>query len=102
MGKLQDKIAIITGAASGIGQACAELFAREGAKVVVADIQDEAGELVAKEIGGRYLHVDVTDPAQVEGMIKGTVEELGVVLGRVDEMHWLSERVIARLTGAVD
>jgi NAD(P)-dependent dehydrogenase (short-subunit alcohol dehydrogenase family) len=79
MGKLQDKIAIITGAASGIGQACAELFAREGAKVVVADIQDEAGELVAKEVGGRYRHVDVTDPAQVEGMIKGTVDEFGRV-----------------------
>ena len=79
MGKLQDKITIITGAASGIGKACAELFAREGAKVVIADIQDDAGEPVAEEIDGRYLHVDVTDPAQVEGMIKGTVEELGRV-----------------------
>ena len=79
MGKLQDKIAIITGAASGIGQACAETFAREGAKVVIADIQDEAGELVAKEVGGRYLHVDLTDPARVEGMIKSAVEEFGRV-----------------------
>ena len=44
MGKLQGKIAVITGAASGIGEGCAELFAREGATVVVADIQDEAGQ----------------------------------------------------------
>ncbi len=77
MGKLQDRIAIITGAASGIGKACAELFAEEGATVVIADIQDEPGELVAEDISGRYLHIDVTDPAQVEGMIKSAVEEFG-------------------------
>jgi NAD(P)-dependent dehydrogenase (short-subunit alcohol dehydrogenase family) len=79
MGKLQDRIAIITGAASGIGKACAELFAEEGAKVIIADIQDQAGERVANDIGGRYLHVDATDPAQVEGMIKSAVEEFGRV-----------------------
>ena len=77
MGKLQDRIAIITGAASGIGEACAELFAREGAKVIVADIQDQAGERVAKDIGGCYLHVDLTDPTQVEGVIKSAVQEYG-------------------------
>jgi NAD(P)-dependent dehydrogenase (short-subunit alcohol dehydrogenase family) len=79
MGKLRDKIAIVTGGASGIGEACAELFAREGAKVVIADIQDDAGELVAKEIGGHYMHVDLIDPSQVEGMITATVEKLGRV-----------------------
>jgi NAD(P)-dependent dehydrogenase (short-subunit alcohol dehydrogenase family) len=77
MGKLQEKIAIITGAASGIGKGCAELFAQEGATVVVTDIQDEAGQELADAIGGAYLHVDVTDPASVEGMIKSTVERYG-------------------------
>jgi NAD(P)-dependent dehydrogenase (short-subunit alcohol dehydrogenase family) len=77
MGKLQDKIAIITGAASGIGKGCAELFAEEGATVVVTDIQDEAGQQLADAIGGAYLHVDVTDPASVEGMVKSTVERFG-------------------------
>ena len=77
MGKLQDKIVIITGAASGIGKGCAELFAQEGATVVVTDIQDEAGQKLADAIGGAYLHVDVTDPASVEAMIKSTVERYG-------------------------
>ena len=74
MAKLQDKIAIITGGAAGIGKACAELFNAEGATVVVADIQDEPGQQLADAIGGAYLHVDVTDPASVETMIKSTVE----------------------------
>ena len=77
MGKLQEKITIITGAASGIGKGCAELFAQEGATVVVTDIQDEAGQELADAIGGAYLHVDVTDPASVEAMIKNTVERYG-------------------------
>ena len=77
MSKLQDKVAVITGAASGLGKGCAELFAREGATVVVADIQDEAGEKFADSIGGMYLHVDVTDPASVEGMIASAAERYG-------------------------
>ncbi len=77
MGKLQDKIAIITGAASGLGKGMAELFAAEGAKVVVADIEDEAGQELAGAIGGTYLHCDVTDPASVEGLIQGTVDRYG-------------------------
>jgi len=77
MGKLQDKITIVTGAASGIGQECAELFAREGAKVLVADIQDEPGQKIADAVGGTYLHVDVSDPASVEGMIQSAVDRYG-------------------------
>jgi NAD(P)-dependent dehydrogenase (short-subunit alcohol dehydrogenase family) len=77
MGKLQDKITIVTGAASGIGQECAELFAEEGAKVVVADIQDEPGQKIADALGGLYLHVDVSDPASVEAMIQSSVDRYG-------------------------
>lgn len=79
MGKLQDKIAVITGAASGLGAGCAELFAREGAKVVVADLQDEAAAELADEIGGCALHVDVTAPESVEKMIADTIERYGRV-----------------------
>jgi NAD(P)-dependent dehydrogenase (short-subunit alcohol dehydrogenase family) len=74
MGKLQDKIAIITGAASGLGQGIAELFAQEGATVVVADIQEDAGKQLADELGGMFVQVDVTDPASVEAMIQSVVD----------------------------
>jgi NAD(P)-dependent dehydrogenase (short-subunit alcohol dehydrogenase family) len=74
MGKLQDKIAIITGAASGLGKGIAELFAQEGATVVVADIQEDAGKQLADELGGMFVQVDVTDPASVEAMIQSVVD----------------------------
>ena len=65
MGKLDGKVAIVTGGASGIGAGCAEILAREGAQVIITDIQDHKGETLAADIakaGGkaRYLHHDVT------------------------------------------
>ena len=63
VGRLEGKIALVTGGASGIGAATARIFAREGAKVVVTDVQDALGEKVAKEIGALYLHQDTTDEA---------------------------------------
>jgi len=77
MGRLQDKIAIITGAASGLGKGMAELFAAEGATVVIADLQDEAGQKLADSLGGTYLQCDVTDAASVEAMIKAAVDRHG-------------------------
>ena len=77
MGKLQDRIAIVTGGGSGIGRACAELFAAEGAKLVIADIDEQVGRTAAKDVGGLYLQVDVTDPSSVEAMIETSVEKLG-------------------------
>ncbi len=77
MGKLENRIVIITGAASGLGHGMAELFAAEGAKVVIADLQDEAGQELAHRLGGTYLRCDVTDPASVEGMIQSTVDRHG-------------------------
>lgn len=84
MGRLQDKIAIITGAASGIGRASARMFAAEGATVVVADIRAEAAETVAHEIeglGGRALPmtVDVGEESQLAAMIDGTIAEFGQI-----------------------
>lgn len=62
MGRLEGRIALVTGSARGTGAATARLFAREGARVLIADVRDEAGEAVAAEIGdaARYRHLDVT------------------------------------------
>ncbi|MBA2307225.1 SDR family NAD(P)-dependent oxidoreductase, partial [Candidatus Dependentiae bacterium] len=62
-GRVQKKVALITGAAQGIGKETAIVLAREGAIVVVSDINDSLGQMVAKEIGGEciYLHLDVAN-----------------------------------------
>ena len=67
-GRLEGKVAVITGAASGIGRASAVRFAKEGAHVVVADLAEGPGTAVAEEIGGLYVHAEVTDPDSVEAM----------------------------------
>jgi NAD(P)-dependent dehydrogenase (short-subunit alcohol dehydrogenase family) len=77
--RLEGKTAIITGAASGIGKGVAELFVGEGANVVVADLNEEAGHEVVAELGDktRFLKVDVTSDEQVKGMIDFAVSEFG-------------------------
>jgi 3-oxoacyl-[acyl-carrier protein] reductase len=81
--RLQDKVAVVTGAASGFGEGIARRFAAEGAKVVLADLNDPAGEAIAAEIGAAgggattYVHADVTDSAQVKAMIGAAVENFG-------------------------
>ena len=65
MGRLDNKVAIITGAASGIGRATAVRFAAEGAKVVVADLSEETGAALAQELNGLYVHVNVADEESV-------------------------------------
>src|SRR3990170_4050401 len=76
------KVAIITGAASGIGKASALLFAREGAKVVVADVTDELGKETVKminESGGKaiFVHTDVSKVEDVKSVVKTTVDTYG-------------------------
>ena len=77
--RLEGKTAIVTGGGSGIGRATAELFAREGARVVVAEYDSKTGSEVAESItqsGGTatFIQVDVADSAQVEQMVKATLE----------------------------
>lgn len=76
MTRLTGKIAIVTGAGSGIGRASAELFAAEGASVVCAD-RSGAEESVAAAIGGLAVHVDVTDQRDVDRMIHETLDRFG-------------------------
>ncbi len=82
MGKLDGKVAVITGAASGMGRATAIRFAKEGAAIVVADLNAQGGEEVVGEIaaaGGRaaYQHTDVTSEAAIKSVIGRAVKEFG-------------------------
>lgn len=82
MGRLEGKVAVITGGASGIGEASVRLFAAEGAEVVVADVQDERGRRLASELGVEYVHADVTREEDVEAAVSYAVD----VYGRLDCM----------------
>ncbi len=77
--RLQAKVAIVTGAASGMGAATARLFAAEGAKVVLADITEDAGAALAAEIGGdaRFQKLDVTSEADWEALVAATLSAFG-------------------------
>lgn len=76
-GRLQDKVALITGGASGIGAATARLFSAEGARVVISDINREGGEALARELGASFVAADVTREDQVEAAVAFTVEKHG-------------------------
>jgi len=82
MQRFQDKVAVVTGSAGGIGAATAKRLAREGAKVIVADLNGPGGEAVAAEIrdaGGlaKAVQTDVADPAALQAMIKAAVDAYG-------------------------
>ncbi|MDA8520931.1 SDR family NAD(P)-dependent oxidoreductase [Acidovorax sp. NCPPB 4044] len=76
-----DRVCIVTGGAQGIGEACARRFAREGARVVIADVDDARGEALASELPGSiYVRCDVGDKAQVDALVQRTL----AAHGRID------------------
>jgi NAD(P)-dependent dehydrogenase (short-subunit alcohol dehydrogenase family) len=75
--------AIITGGASGIGEACARQLAAGGAKVVIADLNDDKGNALASELGGAFTHVDVTNTDEVIAAVE-TAKEMGPLRGLVN------------------
>ena len=77
------KVFIVTGAASGLGEGAARMLAREGAKVVVADVQAERGESLAREIGGAFVKCDVTQEADGHAAVAQAVA-LGKLVGLVN------------------
>lgn len=78
-GLLQDKVAVITGGASGIGLATVERFVAEGARVVIGDIADENGQAAADRLGDAavFVHTDVTDEKAIEAIIAAAVDRYG-------------------------
>ena len=81
MNRLSGKVAVITGAGSGIGRAATKMFVAEGAKVVVAEIDKTLGEASAREAGdARFVHTDVTD----ENSVKRMVHQAKDAFGRID------------------
>lgn len=79
MGRLSGKVTIITGGASGIGRGTVELFVKEGASVVVADLQDDKGARLIEELGPKvsYVRTDVASEAEVKELIEQTAEKFG-------------------------
>lgn len=82
-GRFEGRVALVTGAASGIGAATARRLAAEGARVLLADIADEAGEKLAGEIGAAYRHCDVASARDWAGLR----DEVHARFGRLDVLH---------------
>lgn len=78
-GRIEGKTAVVTGGCSGIGLATARRFAEEGANVVIGDLDDAKGPGIAEELGGTYVHVDVTDKDQVDALFKTAKDTYGSV-----------------------
>ena len=77
--RLNDRIAIVTGAARGIGLAIAQRFAAEGASVILSDVMDQEGEAAAKAIGATYMHCDVSKTSDVTALVNAAVQKHGAV-----------------------
>ncbi|MGA0078917.1 MAG: 3-oxoacyl-ACP reductase [Candidatus Nanopelagicales bacterium] len=77
--RLKDRVATITGGGSGIGRATAIRFAQEGAKVVIADLDEVNGRKVADEVGGNFIKCNVTDKQSVDAMFKEVYEKFGSI-----------------------
>jgi NAD(P)-dependent dehydrogenase (short-subunit alcohol dehydrogenase family) len=77
---LGGRVCVVTGGSQGIGEACARRFAREGARVLIADVADAPGQALAAELGARFVHCDVGDKTQVDALVAQAI----AAHGRID------------------
>ena len=103
MNRLQDKVAIVTGGARGMGAATSKLFVAEGARVVIADVLDEDGAKLAEALGDNavFEHLDVTDEANWDAVIEATTTRFGVPDVLVNNAGVLLFKTLAE-TGKLD
>ncbi|MBS1250571.1 MAG: 3-oxoacyl-[acyl-carrier-protein] reductase FabG [Chloroflexi bacterium] len=94
---LKDQVTLITGGAGGIGKATAKRFAEEGAKVIICDLSDEAGNQVAEEIGGEYYHVNVADREAVQAWVDDVYEKYGQIDVLVNNAGVLRDGLFVRV-----
>src|SRR5690242_17918088 len=92
-GRTAEKVVVVTGGAQGIGRGCAEMLAREGARVTIGDISDDRGEEVVRAIqakGGEasFIHADVTREEQCAGLMQHAVRTFGRLDGLVNNVGW--------------
>ena len=85
--RLTGKTAIVTGAGSGFGAGIARRFAAEGAAVIAADIDAAAGERIAKEVGGRFVHADVTKAEDWAKLVRAAADKLDIIVNNAGWTH---------------
>jgi 3alpha(or 20beta)-hydroxysteroid dehydrogenase len=101
MGRLDGKVALITGGARGMGKSHARYFVAEGARVVIGDVLDERGEVVAAKLGPdacRYVHHDVTSEREWADAVRATVDAFGSLDVLVNNAGVLSLATIAEMS----
>jgi 3alpha(or 20beta)-hydroxysteroid dehydrogenase len=101
MGRLDGKVALITGGARGMGKSHARQFVAEGAKVVIGDLLDDKGGRLAAELGAancRYVHQDVTSEADWAAVVAATIETFGTLTVLVNNAGILKNKKIAEMS----
>ncbi|MFL5953326.1 MAG: SDR family NAD(P)-dependent oxidoreductase [Gaiellaceae bacterium] len=94
--RLEDKRAVVTGGASGIGEAIVRRFVAEGARVVIADVQETAGEALAAELGVVFQRTDVTSATDIEAAVTRAVDDLGGLEVVVNNAGWVKVDIAIR------